>query len=185
MRPGREGQTPGAAVGAGDPLPLSVAARHPGEDDPTVRTDPTDTGGLFVGRRPGTRPIRFRAVPVIDERRRPVDRALAGVLFLVIALVGASFWGPAPAGCVWAGSRVQGWTGSMMLGIVTSLAALVVVLFAGLKGMKLLDHVWIVVRRAAGYDQREGVIGRVFAVSAAAGILLFSLWMLLFAGPTL
>ena len=29
-----------------------------------MRTDPTDTGGLFVGRRPGTAPVRFRGVPL-------------------------------------------------------------------------------------------------------------------------
>lgn len=150
-----------------------------------MRTDPTDTGGLFVGRRPGTGPVRFYAAPVIDERRRPFDRALAGALLFVIALMGASFWGPVPAGCIWAGSRVQSWTQSMTLGIVSSLVFLLVALFAGLKAMKLLDHAWVLVRRAAGYDQREGVIGRTFAVSTGAGVLLFITWMLLFAGPTL
>ena len=34
---------------------------------------------------------------------------------------------------------------------------------------KRLDLAWILVRRAAGVDQREGVIGRVFAYSAAIG----------------
>ena len=28
-----------------------------------MRTDPSDTGGLFAGRRPGTAPVRFRAIP--------------------------------------------------------------------------------------------------------------------------
>ena len=28
-----------------------------------MKTDPTDTGGLFVGRRPGTRPVKYRALP--------------------------------------------------------------------------------------------------------------------------
>ena len=28
-----------------------------------MRTDPTDTGGLFIGRRPGTRPIQYRDAP--------------------------------------------------------------------------------------------------------------------------
>ena len=41
-----------------------------------MRTDPTDNGGLFVGRRPGTRPIKYRALPQRgDDRRRRIDNA--------------------------------------------------------------------------------------------------------------
>ena len=36
-----------------------------------MKTDPTDTGGLFVGRRPGTRPIRYRALPERGECGAP------------------------------------------------------------------------------------------------------------------
>jgi len=43
-----------------------------------MKTDPTDTGGLFVGRRPGTRPVRYRSLPEHGgERRRAFDRSLA------------------------------------------------------------------------------------------------------------
>jgi hypothetical protein len=41
---------------------------------------------------------------------------------------------------------------------------------------------WILMRRAAGHDQREGAIGRIFAVSAAIGVVLFTIWLLVFAG---
>jgi hypothetical protein len=45
------------------------------------RNDPTDTGGLFIGRRPGTGPLRYRGAP---ERggagRRRADGALAAAL---------------------------------------------------------------------------------------------------------
>ena len=34
------------------------------------RTDPTDNGGLFIGRRPGTAPVRYRALPQRGTRRR-------------------------------------------------------------------------------------------------------------------
>ena len=30
---------------------------------PMPRNDPTDTGGLFIGRRPGTAPLRYKARP--------------------------------------------------------------------------------------------------------------------------
>src|ERR671915_170901 len=38
--------------------------------------DPTDTGGLFVGRRPGTAPVRYRDVEPSSERRRRMDASL-------------------------------------------------------------------------------------------------------------
>lgn len=148
-----------------------------------MRTDPTDTGGLFTGRRPGTRPLKFRGVPERDERRVGRDRALAAAILVLMTLIGVSFWGPIPAGCLWIGGHVQGWTDSVTVAIITAFAAMLLALFLGLIAMKRLDHAWILVRRAAGYDQREGVIGRIFAISAAIGVVLFTLWFLIIAGP--
>jgi hypothetical protein len=57
-----------------------------------VRTDPTDTGGLFVGRRPGTAPTRYGAPP---ERgggaRRCLDALLAHLLLMVMVVLGFCF----------------------------------------------------------------------------------------------
>lgn len=152
-----------------------------------MRTDPSDTGGLFVGRRPGTRPIKYRGLPQRDDRRRRRDSVLAAAILVLMTVVGVSFWGPIPAGCLWVGSQVNYWTGSVSLGILTAFVAMLAVLFLGLAAMKRLDQLWILARRAAGHDQREGVIGRIFAVSAAIGVVLFSIWLLVFAGlgPTL
>ena len=44
-----------------------------------MRTDPTENGGLFVGRRPGTAPVRFRTLPNRgSELRQRFDGSLAG-----------------------------------------------------------------------------------------------------------
>ena len=148
-----------------------------------MRTDPTDTGGLFTGRRPGTRPVRYRDAP---ERgggaRQAADDTFATGILIVMTLIGVSFWGPIPAACMWIGSQVSYWADSLMLGIVTAFFAMLAALFVGLMLMKRLDHAWILVRRAAGHDQREGTIGRIFAVSAAIGVVLFTIWLLVFAG---
>ena len=40
-----------------------------------MKTDPTDTGGLFVGRRPGTAPVRYRALPERGSESRQRDRS--------------------------------------------------------------------------------------------------------------
>jgi hypothetical protein len=153
-----------------------------------MRTDPTDTGGLFTGRRPGTRPVRYRDAPErAGDARQYFDDWLALGILVLMTLIGVSFWGPVPAGCMWIGSQVSYWADSLMLGIVTAFFAMLGALFVGLVGMKRLDHMWIVVRRAAGHDQREGVIGRIFAISAGIGVVLFTIWLLVFAGlgPTI
>ena len=42
-----------------------------------ARNDPTDTGGLFIGRRPGTAPVRFKERPDDGSPgRRRFDGAL-------------------------------------------------------------------------------------------------------------
>jgi len=148
-----------------------------------MRSDPTDNGGLFVGRRPGTRPVKYRGLPERgDERRRRRDGVLAGAILVVETVIGVSFWGPIPAGCLWVGSQVDYQTDSVGVGILSAFLLMLAVLFGGLSLMKRLDHVWILVRRAAGHDQREGIIGRIFAVSAAIGVVLFTIWLLIFAG---
>jgi hypothetical protein len=39
------------------------------------------------------------------------------------------------------------------------------------------------VRRAAGHPQREGVVERVFVISAGIALIIFSFWFLIIAGP--
>ena len=149
-----------------------------------MRTDPTDTGGLFVGRRPGTRPVKYRDVPEYgDERRRRRDRNLARLILVVMTLIGVSFWGPIPAACLWVGGQVEGAIENVGVSIAVSFALILLALFSGLAAMKRLDQLWILMRRAAGYDQREGLIGRIFAISCAIGVVLFTAWFLVVAGP--
>ena len=149
-----------------------------------MRTDPTDNGGLFVGRRPGTAPTRYRVVPVRGAAaRRRVDRLLAAGLVGVMLIVALAFWGPIPAGWLWLGGQIQHQTGSGGLAIVFSSLAILASLLAGIMLVRRLDEFWILVRRAAGYDQRRGVIGPVFATAAIVGVTLFVLWFLFFAGP--
>ena len=61
--------------------------------------DPTETGGLFIGRRPGTAPLRYRDVPVqAGIARRRADSMLAGGILTLEALLLSTLWGPQPAG---------------------------------------------------------------------------------------
>ncbi len=149
-----------------------------------MRTDPSETGGLFVGRRPGTAPVHFREAPERgSERRQRVDGSFAGVLLAGMVLLSLLCWGPIPLACLWVGSRVNYLTGSVTFGIFVAFVALFVLLFGALALLRRLDQAWILVRRAAGNDQRAGVLGRVFGICAAVCALLFTFWFVIIQGP--
>jgi hypothetical protein len=149
-----------------------------------MRTDPTDNGGLFVGRRPGTAPVRFRSLPERGgDLRQRVDGSLATLMLAAITLLCLLCWGPIPLACLWVGSQANYLTGSVSLGILVSFAGLFALLFGALSLMKRLDNAWILVRRAAGFDQRSGVLGRIFAATAVVCALGFLLWFLVIHGP--
>lgn len=153
-------------------------------EDRAMRTDPSETGGLFVGRRPGTAPVRFRALPKRgSELRQRVDGSLANVLLGGMLLGSLLCWGPIPLACLWIGSQVDYLSGSVSLGILVAFVGLFVLLFGTLALLRRLDQAWILVRRAAGHDQRVGTLGRLFAITAAVCALGFVLWFLVIHGP--
>jgi hypothetical protein len=148
-----------------------------------LRTDPTDTGGLFVGRRPGTAPTRYRAEPDAGSpRRRRLDGLVAHAVLGLMVVINLLFWGPLPALSLWIASQVQYRTDSVSLGILLGFLALLALLFGGLALLKRIDRFWILARRAAGHDQRQGVLGRVFATTAVIGTVGFTFWLLFIGG---
>ena len=149
-----------------------------------MRTDPSDTGGLFVGRRPGTAPLRFRALPQWgSQMRRHVDGSFANLILLAMIALSLLCWGPVPIACLWIGSQVDYLSGSVFLGIVVAFIALFPLLFGALLLLRELDYAWLLVRRAAGHDQRTGMMVRVFATAAILCGLAFAFWLLVIHGP--
>ncbi len=149
-----------------------------------MRSDPSDSGGLFVGRRPGTAPVHFRALPKRGSAlRRRLDGSLAGILFALMTFICLLCWGPIPVACLWIGSHIDYISGSVSLGILVSFIGLFGFLFGALYVLRRLDQAWILVRRAAGYDQRSGVLGRIFAVTVGVCAGAFLLWFLVIHGP--
>jgi hypothetical protein len=149
-----------------------------------MKTDPTDTGGLFTGRRPGTRPIKYRDTPEFrGGRRQQMDRVFAAFLLGLMIFVNLLFWGPLPVAWLWVGSQVDYGTGSTFLGIVVAFFGLLFTLLVGLIISRRIDLMWILARRAAGHDQREGVIGRVFGITAIIGAAIFAFWFIVISGP--
>ncbi len=149
-----------------------------------MRSDPADNGGLFVGRRPGTAPIHYRDTPQRgSEKRQRVDGSLANSLFAGMLLLSILCWGPIPVACLWIGSEVQYLTGSVSLGILLAFAALFALLFGALALLKRMDNAWILVRRAAGHDQRSGVMARIFGATAVLVAVVFVFWFVVIHGP--
>ena len=149
-----------------------------------ARNDPTDTGGLFIGRRPGTARVHYAEEPEPGTRsRQRLDRALAVFVLVVETLVCLTLWGPQPIGWLWVGSQVDYQTGSVSLGIVVAFAGMIASLMLTLALLVRLDAIWKVVRRAGGIDQREGALPRIFMVTAILAVLAFGFWFLIIEGP--
>lgn len=149
-----------------------------------MRSDPSDTGGLFVGRRPGTGPLRFRKAPERgNETRQQADATLANLMWVAMVVLSLFCWGPIPLACLWVGAHIASASGSISLGILAAFIALGVLLFGDLALLRRLDYAWILVRRAAGHDQRSGALGRIFAVAAVICATVFVIWLVLIHGP--
>jgi hypothetical protein len=148
------------------------------------RNDPTDTGGLFIGRRPGTGPVHYRGAP---ERggsgRRRADAMLAAIVLVVETLLCLSVWGPQPLAWLWVGSQADYATGSHFLGIGVAFAGILASLFVTLALCARLDRLWRLLRRAAGHEQRDGVLPRIFGATAVIALVLFVVWFLVLEGP--
>ncbi|HEY7633859.1 MAG TPA: hypothetical protein VH817_24375 [Thermoleophilaceae bacterium] len=146
--------------------------------------DPTDTGGLFIGRRPGTAPLRYRGTPVeAGQARRTVDRVLSALLLAIETILCLSLWGPQPIGWMWVGSQVNYATDSVFMGIVTAFIGMVCTLFITVAIARRVDHAWKLVRRAAGYEQKRGALERIFIITAGVAVVGFAFWFLIIAGP--
>jgi hypothetical protein len=146
--------------------------------------DPSDTGGLFIGRRPGTAPLRYRANPFRgSDRRRRIDGVLAGVLLVLETLILLTLWGPQPIAWLWVGSQVDFLTGAVEAGLVVAFSGMIATLMLTLAVAKRVDHAWKLARRAAGHDQKQGAIERIFIVSVAIGMSAFLFYFFVIQGP--
>jgi hypothetical protein len=150
-----------------------------------ARNDPTDTGGLFIGRRPGTAPLRLRPRPDGDlstRRRRRFDEAFAAAVLFCQVVLCVSLWLPVPLAALWVGSQVVPFT-SELVGIAVAGVVVMAMLVLILVVLRRLDHVWKLARRAAGHDQKRGMLERVFVATLIVAVSAFLVWFLIIAGP--
>jgi len=145
--------------------------------------DPTDTGGLFIGRRPGTAPVRYPELEPASQRRRRWDALLAHGLLAVELLLCLTLFGPQPLAWFWIGSQVDYQTGYVTAGIATIMLGCLASLLLTMTLAKRVDHAWKLVRRAAGHRQERGALERIFAISVAVAFVIFTVWFLVVQGP--
>jgi hypothetical protein len=108
---------------------------------------------------------------------------LAGVLLGLETLVCLTLWGPQPLAWLWVGSQVDYRTDSVSLGIAVAFAGMIATLMLTLSLATRMDRVWRLLRRAAGKDQREGMLTRIFSISAVLAGAAFLLWFFILHGP--
>ncbi len=149
-----------------------------------AQNDPTDTGGLFIGRRPGTAPLRYREQPAAaGPTRRRFDAVLAAGILVVETLLCATLWGPQPAGWLWLGSQLYHETDSIGLAILLAFVGMLTTILGTLAVAMRLDRVWKIVRRASGHEQEKGALETIFVISMAVAGIAFVLWFLVIQGP--
>ncbi|MCK9249623.1 MAG: hypothetical protein M0P31_11715 [Solirubrobacteraceae bacterium] len=146
-----------------------------------MRTDPTDNGGLFLGRRPGTAPVRYGAPPDAGSpARRTFDRAFAAGLLALMVVVTALVWAPLPMAAMWVASQVA--SSNVGLWIAVAFVLVIAFVFGALIVLRRIDGLWILARRAGGIDQRSGALGRVFTATTVVVVPAFAVWFLLLGG---
>jgi hypothetical protein len=117
------------------------------------------------------------------EKRRRIDSVLAWFIVTIETLLLATLWGPQPAAWLWVGSQINYYTDSVMAGIGSAFAGMLASIFLTIVVAKRLDLAWQLVRRAAGHTQKEGMLTRIFVVSAMIGVSVFSFWFIILNGP--
>jgi hypothetical protein len=89
-------------------------------------------------------------------------------------------WAPIPLAWLWIGGRVYSATGSLAADGFVGFFGFVATVVLVIAGLRRVDVLWIALRRRAGYEQDEGALSDVVAISAAIGLVGFVLWYYLF-----
>jgi hypothetical protein len=106
---------------------------------------------------------------------------MAAGMVLVIETLGALLmWAPIPFAWLWIGGRVYAATGSLAADGLVGFLGFVATVILLVAGLRRVDAVWIGLRRRAGYEQEDGALQEVVAITAACGIVAFMLWYYLF-----
>lgn len=108
---------------------------------------------------------------------------MAGAILVAETLLCVTLWGPQPAGWLWVGSQVNHNTSSVSAGLLVAFAGMLTTILITLALAMRLDRAWRLVRRAAGHEQKHGMLERIFVISMVIAGAAFAIWFLVIQGP--
>src|SRR5215210_4947332 len=147
--------------------------------------DSTARGRPLLRSRSGTALLTYKADPDrAGERRRRTDATLAAAVLTLETLVCLTLWGPQPVAWLWVGSQVDYHGAGITVALAVTFFGMIATLMVTLALASRLDRVWRILRRAAGHDQQEGMLPRIFAVTAIVALIVFSFWFWIIEGPS-
>jgi len=111
-----------------------------------------------------------------------IATALALLVAAVMAVLCLALWGPIPVGALWIAAQISDGDHHLFGAILAAFALCVALLVVGLLVLRRLDALWVALRRTAGHDQRDGILGPMFAVCAVVGGAGFTIWLVFVAG---
>ena len=119
---------------------------------------------------------RLNTEAQVGASGRRVAKAACAALLAVEVLGSLLMWAPIPLAWIWVGARVYDATGSLMAYGGVALLGFLATAVLDLAVLTRIDRVWVALRRRSGYEQAEGALTDVVAVSATFGILMFLIW---------
>ena len=143
--------------------------------------DPTHSGGLFVGRRAMGR-SRTEPGAGTSFLTRWADECLGLAIFAAEAVLVLSVWTVQPLGWLWVASQVSYLLGSIALGLLAGFGGMIVGLIITVAILVRFDNAWKLVRRAAGHDQGQGVLERLFMVAVVLFVPAVLVWIFILEG---
>ena len=92
----------------------------------------------------------------------------------------AAMWLAIPLGWMWVAGRAYNATGSLGLYGTVAFFGFVATAWPAMATLRMIDGLWVTLRRRAGYDQENGVLVQVVVGAFTLGIVGFFLWYYLF-----
>lgn len=148
-----------------------------------MRNDPSDNGGLFLGRRPGSAPLHYRHRPDAgskEQQRR--DRRLAAGLAGLMGMLALASLPTLPLGWLFLAAQIPALAARPLLAVAIAFLGILLSGLAVLAALVRMDRWWILMRRAGGIEQRRGLLGPLLAAVAALAGLGMGGWLVLGGG---
>jgi hypothetical protein len=148
-------------------------------------SDPIDNGGLFIGRSGAAlpAPVRMPAGVGTTLLTRAFDHVLAVAILLLEVVLVASVWVLQPVAWLWIASQLSYLGGSVAVGLLAGFTGMLVSLWVSVMVLTRLDHAWVLTRRAAGCEQHEGCLERLFVAATILVVPAFLVWLFVIEGP--